>query len=129
MSRVSTGTPVAPAKARTIGDGIAEFSVWAYQDGATNYNPESFARLMMVHPDGTREILGYDWQNHTSIDRDENGDASTWFTVEGLDSTKCYTFELVGLIVTETEMESFAVDNRLVWDGGPLSATWGSCLN
>jgi len=71
---------------------------------------------MMTHPDKTREMLEYDWQYHTSIDRDEDGNAATWFRVENLFSG-CYRFDLVGLITTETKLYTFSDDNMFTWDG------------
>lgn len=97
-------------------DGVAEIKVMAFSPSEGGPNPESFARVMMTHG-GDREMLEYDWQNHTSVRRDGEA-AATWFRVEGLVLGECYQFDLVGLIVVESEWETFAVDNRLVWTGG-----------
>ena len=108
--------------------GVAELSVWAFGPDAARTNLESFGRVMMTHPNGiTREMLAYDWVNHTSGTRAEDGTAATWYRVEGLDPALCYRFDVVGFIVKETELETFAADNKLTWTGQPDPIFLGTC--
>lgn len=101
-----------------VANGVVEIKVMAFSESTTNPNPESFARVMMTNmSSGAREMLDYEWETRTSIDRDMDGNAATWFRVEGLEQGVCYRFDLAGLIVDEGEFETFWQDNRLVWDG------------
>ena len=86
-----------------------------------NFNPQSSGRVMLTHQ-GTREMLRS--QGTRRID-DEDGTAATRYRVD-VDSGGCYTFEVVGLTVSETQRESFREDNRRVWNGsGPGLLKYG----
>lgn len=77
-----------------------------------NTNPESFGRVMLTHG-GTLQML--DQRGTQRIDR-EDGTAATRYRVD-VTAGGCYTFEVVGLVVRETQKATFADDDRWVWDG------------
>ncbi len=114
-SYISSVLWVETASVTITGTTYFEFGVKAQVDdpGDPNPNPQSSGRVMLTHADGTREMLSHEGTRR--ID-DEDGTAATRYRVD-VDSGGCYTFEVVGLTVSETQRESFRVDNRRVWNG------------
>jgi hypothetical protein len=55
-----------------------------------------------------------------------DGSAATRYRIQ-VEPGVCHSFDLVGLVVRETQRDTFAEDNRWVWEGTPLQSLQYGC--